>query len=67
MFNLLSIYFQGTRKKLRTKASMHSRSYAPASLMGDLPDYQDLGDSYSATYPVSSTCRFSHDWEQVRV
>lgn len=41
----------GTRKKLRTKASMHSRSYAPASLMGDLPDYQDLGDSYSATYP----------------
>ena len=32
---------------------MHSRSYAPASLAGELPDYQDLGDSYSATYPVS--------------
>ena len=36
---------------------MHS-SVAPASLMGDLIDYQDLADSYSATYPVSSMVKF---------
>ena len=43
---------QGTRKKLRTnKASV--RSYAPASLAGDIGDARsDLGDSYSAAYQV---------------
>ncbi|KAL4240956.1 Inactive rhomboid protein 2 [Mactra antiquata] len=36
----------GTRKKLRTKASV--RSYAPASLAGDMGDARsDLGDSYA--------------------
>lgn len=42
----------GTRKKLRT--GKHSfRSYAPASLAGDIADpCSELGDSYSAAYPM---------------
>lgn len=42
------VFIQGTKKKLRTKASM--RSYAPASLAGEMGETRsELGDSY----PVS--------------